>query len=412
MTILDDKHADEERKSVRFDLERVAVQTSVTKFNESGSEGEEDSDGSKKAEERAGGIVATLAARRATAVAKLQTVLNREGGPDFESCGPIIKKINIEPKKPQVVARRFVVENVSERDHLQQQESRSTDNEDEVQPNKFEKIKNIDLVLSRSDSEKTTPRSTDNSKMTFLEDLRRSKETMLDNMRKSESNHEEKIATSSLWMRSSELGNDSESVKGTMLREHEHELQDFRLELEMKLEHAKRELADMFEQQKMTLETEMKDRLSKLRKELTEKEELEIQMLVVEMDEARAESLKKARTELETCYEKERQDILTNLKSELDQRKRELLQLRSHEISKLEDEHERGLDDELTKQHGERVDNLRKELDKEFDDLRTELRAQQREKIARITEEHEKCLADILKDFKVDVSCLCLLINL
>lgn len=131
------------------------------------------------------------------------------------------------------------------------------------------------------------------------------------------------------------------------------------------------------------------------------------------MDQVRMENLKKVRTELEVCYEKERQEILANLKIELDERKRELLELRSQEMGKLENEHERDLGEEklaklneyeLKKQHTERIETLKKELEKEFEDIRNELRIQQREKITKFTEDHEQCLAEILRDFRMDVS--------
>lgn len=132
------------------------------------------------------------------------------------------------------------------------------------------------------------------------------------------------------------------------------------------------------------------------------------------------ENLKKVRAELEVCYEKERQEILSNLKTELDDRKRELLELRNQEMGKLENEHERDLGEEkiaklneyelsMKKQHAERIETLKKELDKEFDDIRNKLRTQQREKITKFTEDHEQCLAEVLRDFRMDVSIQCVI---
>lgn len=140
--------------------------------------------------------------------------------------------------------------------------------------------------------------------------------------------------------------------------------------------------------------------------------------MISEMGEARMENLKKVRAELEVCYEKERQEILSNLKTELDDRKRELLKLRNQEMGKLENEHERDLSEEkiaklneyeLKKQHTERIEILKKELEKEFDDIRNKLRTQQREKITKFTEDHEQCLAEILRDFRMDVSTRCVI---
>lgn len=125
------------------------------------------------------------------------------------------------------------------------------------------------------------------------------------------------------------------------------------------------------------------------------------------------ENLKKIRAELEACYEKESQDILSNLKTELDERKRELLELRNQEIGKLENEHERDLGEEklaklneyeLRKQHTERIETLKKELEKELEDVRNELQAQQREKVSKFSENHDQSLAEILRDFRIDVS--------
>lgn len=428
-TSSDDKPTDEERKSVRFDLQRVAIQMSVTKFNGSDEDETEESDPDDQ-QGACGGSSSTSAARHAAAVLSLQQVLNRQGGANFEA----VKKVDIEPRSSKVIGRRFVVENVSEKDHLEQQECRSLDNDDEIPPpSKFENVKNIDLVL-KSDSEKSTPRSSD-SRASFLDELRKNKEIMLDKMRKSEQRSKEteaRLVTQSPWsskmLRTLELSREGskspnsdspsfalELTKASMLKDHEQELRALKQELDTRLEKMKKELEDEFNDQKLSLKASMQERLGELKKEMASKEEQEIQSLVAEMDELRAEKLKKVRSELEVCYEKERQDILTNLKSELDQRKRELLELRSQELAKLENEHERELDGdkqaklgelEVTKQYAEKTENLRKELEKEFDTLRTELRTQQREKITKITEDHEKCLADILRDFRIDVSAI------
>ena len=426
----DDRPMEEERKSVRFDLQKVAIQTAVTKFNDSEDEEEEDEMEESRPEEHSGGISAMIAARRAAAVLSLQQVLNRRGGAGFQLGAPFAERPDVDPKNSKIVGRRFVVENVSEKEHMQQQEDRSFDNDEDYVPNRFN-IRNIDLV-SKSDSEKSTPRSSGDSRSSMLDDLRKSKEVMLENMRKSELRtkvDENRPEGQSLWslkmLHSIELSKEAKSpsfentpmslefVKNSMLKEDEQELRKFKQELDIKLNEIKQQLEDKYNEEKRMLEKSLEERLNELRKEMSMKEDQEIQKLISDMGDARTENLKKVRSELEICYEKERQDILVNLKSELDQRKHELLELRSQEISKLESEHEKELEDErqakiseieIFKQHGERTENLKKELDKEFDNLRAELRAQQREKITKITEDHEKCLADILRDFRVDVS--------
>ncbi|XP_058798530.1 centrosomal protein of 164 kDa isoform X2 [Phymastichus coffea] len=415
----DDKHADEERKSVRFDLQKVAIQSSVTKFNYSGSDEDESGD-SQSIEERTGSLSSITAAKRAAAVLSLQQVLNRQGGAKFNVSNSFVKKVDVEVNKSKVVARRFVVENVSEEEHKQQSEDRSIDIDDEMVPNKFYKIKNIDL-LSKSDSEKTTPRSGTESKSSFLDDLRKSKEIMLENMRKSEIKVQNTEESETLWsknvLKTLEFSRENnrqpiiensaltlELSKNSMMNEHAEELRILKQELDTKIEKTKKFFEDEFNEQKLSLEASIKERLKELQKEMSEKEEKEIQKLVAYMDEARSENLKKVKNELEMCYEKERQDILMNLKGELDQRKRELLEIRSQEITKLESEHEKELGDEkeIVKQHNERIEQLKKELDAEFENIRTELNERKNEKITKMKEEHEKILADIVREFRVD----------
>lgn len=426
--VADEKHAEEERKSVRFDLQKVAIQTAVTKFNYSDSDEDQESDDSEPDEAKAGhGLSSITAAKRAAAVLSLQQVLNRQGGAKFDVNPPFIKKVDINVEnKSKFVGRRFVVENVSEDEHKQQSEDRSTDIDDELMvPNRFDKIKNIDLV-SKSDSEKTTPRSGTESRSSFLDELRKSKEIMLGNMRKSEMRAKKVEDNEASWstkiLKSLEMSREGskspvaentavaiELMKNNMMKEHDEELRMFKQEISAKLDETKKFLEDEFNEQKLSLEASLKERLKELQKEMVEREETEMQKLVAHMDETRAENLKKVKSELEVCYEKERQDILINLKGELDQRKRELLELRSQEITKLENEHEKELggEKEIVKQHNGRIDLLKREFEAEFENLRTDLRAQQREKISKITEEHEKCLADILRDFRVDVSKMC-----
>jgi myosin heavy subunit len=403
------------------------------KFNDSDScEEVEDSE----PEERPSGSCSIAIARRDAAVLSLQQVLNRQGGIDFGSSSSFVKKVEVGTKKSQVICRRFVVENVTEKEHLQQQEDKSIDNDEDSIPSKFENVKNIDLV-SKSDSEKSTPRSSRDSRSSFIDELRRNKEMMLENMRKAESrvmkneDGENKITTiQSVWsskmLRSLELSKEGskspsldsprsslEIVKNTMMKEHEQEIQVLKQDLDSKLEKIKQHIEEDFNAQKLSLQSSIQERLDELRKKMAEEEKQDVDKLVAEMNEARAENLKKVKNELEVCYEKERQDILVNIKSELDQRKRELLEIREQQISILENEYEKGLKDEkqakaqelqITKQYSEKAETLKKELEKQFDILSMELRIQQRDKIAKITEDHEKCLADILRDFRKDVS--------
>lgn len=334
------------------------------------------------------------------------------------------------PRVPKLVGRRFMVENVSEKDHLSRLiKDQSTDDLDDPPSNKFVNVRNID-IFSKSETDSTGGRSSnqDDSRSSLLDEIRRSKEKMLENMKRTDQRvkrdkqrerdevyHMVKLRhdLEAVGQDRGRSSRDFEDIRITMSRQQDRELASLKRELEESLERSRIELEANFAAEKIELELDLERRLDEFRAELAKREQDEIKKLAEEMDELRTENLKKVRNELEICYEKERQDILANLKTELDQRKRELLELRNQEMEKLQNEHERDLaeerivkltENEVTKQHNERIEAMKRELEKEFDDLRNELRTEQREKVTKITEDHEKCLAEILRDFRMDVS--------
>ncbi|XP_014477229.1 PREDICTED: centrosomal protein of 164 kDa [Dinoponera quadriceps] len=338
-----------------------------------------------------------------------------------------LEKIETVSKNAKLVGRRFLVQNVSENEHRSQmtKDSLERDNSLDYLPNKFEKVKNIDLV-SKSESDSAV-KSSDSASL--LEEMRRTRSIIekatraanrLSNRQleddessdMSKINQDYVIAKKERFVRPKlEYSRSIDDMKMKMNRENEKEIEAFKIELEVKLQEKKKELEENFVQQKILLQQFWNQRLEEVKQEMARKEEQEIQALITEMDEVRIENLKKVRAELEVCYEKERQEILSNLKTELDERKRELLELRNQEMGKLEDEHERDLGEEklaklneyeLKKQHSEKIDAMKKELEKELEDLRNELRMQQREKITKFTEDHDQCLAEILRDFRMD----------
>ena len=429
----EEKPTEEERKSVRFDLEKEPD----IKFTYSGS----DEDWESESEEQNVRISAIANIKK---VASIFSVQSQDSGlPDDSEDNQATKDLFYKPtlpklnplermdkflKKSKIVGKRFVVENVSENEHLNQiAKENYHDTDDDFSPRRFINVKNIDLI-SKSETDSSIA-----SRSSLLDEIRKSKEIMLQSMKLSDqkmkvSKQREKDEVYNLM----KLKHDLETVKRdresystssaeesknlskfVSYKDHEESIQSLKTEFELKLEENRKELEDNFQKQKLALEKDLQERLEKLKQEMANREEQEIQKLVSEMDEMRRENLKKVKSELEVCYEKERQEILANLKTELDQRKRELLELRNQEMEKLENEHEKSLDDEktaklkeqeITKQHSERLEELKNQLDKEFEDLKNELRLQQRDKINKITEEHEKCLAEILRDFRTDVS--------
>ncbi|XP_076622003.1 centrosomal protein 164 isoform X1 [Colletes latitarsis] len=418
----DDRPVDEERKSVRFDIEKEVD----IKFTYSGSE----DDWESESEEQNVRISATIPSKVASIFSTQRSSSqsfdddNRE---DSESKldedtrkSSSSDKVDPAKKTGKIVGRRFVVQNVSENEHRNQMAKDSVSRESSLDYglfNKFNKVKNIDLV-SKSETDCSAARSSDS------DELRKNKsktdKPKKSSLRFSKDRQTDDDDTSDFSRINQELElmrrRNSETIslnetRTKLSKDHQKGIEALKKEFDDKLEHTRMELEENFLEQKKLLEKSLDDRLEKLKREMVEKEEREIQRLIAEMDEARLENLKKVKAELEVCYEKERQEILSNLKTELDERKRELLELRNQEMGELENEYERVLGEEkhaklseleLTKEHTARIDALKKELEKEFDELRAELRAQQREKVTKITEDHEKCLAEILRDFRID----------
>ncbi|XP_015605660.1 centrosomal protein of 164 kDa isoform X2 [Cephus cinctus] len=436
----DDRHIDEERKSVRFDLEKEVD----IKFTYSGS----DDDWESESEEQNVHISAVITHKQNS---EYQSILQRQNTWDFDSKtsadneengnrnldsankdGYMESSVNSAPKETKVVGRRFVVQNVSENEHFQQvTKSVVNDVENDFVSGKFENVKNIDLA-SKSETD-STARSSDGMRSLQLDDIRKSKEIMLENMKMSDRRMESEMQREKEEIyhlmkirhdlevakheRKSKLKMENsksiEDLKATAITEHDKEMESLKKEFAVQLERVKRELEGKFLEQKQLLEENIKVKLEDLREDMLDREKEEVEKLISEMDRVRLDNLSKVKAELEVCYEKEKQDILSNLKTELDQKRQELLELRKVEIEKLETEYERSLGEEklakltqfeLNKQHTEKIEALKKELEKEYDDLRANLRMQQREKIAKITEDHEKCLAEMLKDFRMSES--------
>ncbi|XP_053972469.1 centrosomal protein of 164 kDa [Hylaeus volcanicus] len=418
----DDRPADEERKSVRFDIEKEAD----IKFTYSGSEDDWESESEEQNVRMSSTMLSKVASILSSQRSSSQS-LDDENKEDSESkveedTRKSSSSDKAEPSKSngKVVGRRFVVQNVSESEHRTQMARDSVSREsslDFVPPSKFDKVKNIDLV-SKSETDCSVARSSDSDE--FRRNKSRMEKPKKSAIRFSKERQTVDDDTSDLSRIQQELEllrrhncetMNMNEMKAKLSKEHQEDIEVLKKEFDDKLELTRKELEENFLEQKKLLEENLNDRLEDLKREMAEKEEREIQRLIAEMDEARLENLKKVKAELEICYEKERQEILANLKTELDERKRELLELRNQEMGKLENEHERDLGEEklaklseleLTKQHTEKIEALKKELEKEFDELRAELRTQQREKITKITEDHEKCLAEILRDFRMD----------
>ncbi|XP_071860458.1 centrosomal protein 164 isoform X5 [Bombus fervidus] len=485
----DDRPVDEERKSVRFDIEKELD----IRFTYSRSEDDSESE----PEEQEVQMLAMFSNRDTDWIPSSQKTIcqrfNEETKEESEDKidegirkSSSLEKIEGSKKNGKVVGKRFVVRNVSENEHRKRfvpqnvsdkehrmqmtrdslsGESLSRESSlDYTYTNKFNKIKNIDLVSKSetTDYSDSETRRKNRSKVDFLRneqtddddtsdvprvyreldlvekqrnevagkqeqgrnsksetdysdiDARRRNKSKVDFSRNEQTDDDDTSDFPKFYRDAGGKQEQDKNLEETKIRlsqEHEKDIEALQKQYKDKLEQTKKELEENFLEQKKQLEKNMNDKLEESRRKMVEKEEREIQKLIAEMDEAKLENLRKVKAELEVCYEKERQEILANLKTELDERKGELLELRNQEIGKLENEHERDLDEEklaklseikLTKQHSARIKAMKKELDKNFDELRSQVREQQRENISKITEEHEQRLVEIVRDFRIN----------
>lgn len=304
------------------------------------------------------------------------------------------KEPKTKPSSPgsKMVGNRFLVQEVSESEHL----SQLKEDLDDLPTNKFTNIKNIDL-FSKSDTDSTPRTGKDDSRSLETEAHLKKLRSDLEGVNKEKERNKRK----------------DDDVKSAITRKHEREILGLKRELEERVERTRKEMEASFLEQRSQMEKLMEGKLEEFKSQLLLKEQEEINNLVAEMDETRRKNLEKVRSELEACYEKERQEIFVKLKNELDEKKQEMLELRNHEIEKMENEYDKTMDEEknlkmaehdLAQKQNLKIEDMKKDLEKEFDDLRKKLRAEQREKMTKITEEHEKCLAEISRDYRVEVS--------
>lgn len=431
----DDRPLDEERKSVRFDLEKE-INIKFT-YSESEEDWESESEGKNPR------ISAVIRNKITGCILSPHKPIAQDpedennddddndendrdkAAPEINRRRLSLEKLESMSKNAKIVGRRFLVQNVSENEHLSQmtRNSLERDNSMDYLPNKLgEKVKNIDL-MSKSETDCSTMKSSDSEEIRRARSIINKARQVANRLSNRQIDDDESSDLSRVghtyarherFVRPKlEYSRSVDDMKMKLNREHEKEIEAFKIELEVKLQERKKELEENFTQQKILIQQFLEQRLEEVKEEMAQKEEQEIQALIAEMDQLRMENLKKIRAELEACYEKESQDILSNLKTELDERKRELLELRNQEIGKLENEHERDLGEEklaklneyeLRKQHTERIETLKKELEKELEDVRNELQAQQREKVSKFSENHDQSLAEILRDFRIDES--------
>lgn len=293
---IDDRPLDEERKSVRFDLEKE-IDIKFT-YSESEDDWESESDDQNL---RISAVVSNKITGSILSALKppsLEDDNNDDDNkdnysnekeekdkeePEIGRRSLSLEKIETVSKNAKIVGRRFLVQNVSENEHRSQmtRDSLERDNSLEYLPNKFEKVKNIDLV-SKSESD-SVAKSSDSEEVrrtqSIVEKARRAANRLSNRqIEDDESSDISKInqdyvtAKKERFVRPKlEYSRSIDDMKMKMNREHEKELEAFKIELEVKLQERKKELEENFVQQKIMLQHFWNQRLEEVKQEMAQK---------------------------------------------------------------------------------------------------------------------------------------------
>lgn len=285
--VADDRHVDEERKSVRFDIEREVD----IKFTYSGSEGDWESESEDQNVVRVSTKDdAWLPSSRKTDNHSLNDktgeVLERKL--DDSSRSPSLEKIKASKTNPKIVGKRFIVQNVSENEHcnrfvsqsVPEKESRiptasdSLSREDSLDCtpiNKFNKVKNIDILSkSLTDCSDSGIRRKNVSSLRFARNEQTDDET-------SESSIGNRQVYEALQKRCIEVDTKEEGrgnyddAKIRLSREHRKDIGTLKRDFDDLLEKTRKELEENFVEQKEQLEKNLNDRLAELKREMADK---------------------------------------------------------------------------------------------------------------------------------------------
>lgn len=294
----DDRPLDEERKSVRFDLEKEIN----IKFTYSESEEDSDSESEDKnpkitavASNKVTGSI--LSPRKSTSETSSdnnddnnKNEYSDEKDEDKTNSEINRRRLSLEKiesisKNAKVVGRRFLVQNVSENEHRSQMKnapnSLERDNSLEYVSSKLsEKVKNIDLV-SRSETDCSITKSSDSDEMRRTRSIierarnmtsRLSNRQLEDDVSSDVSRTSQNYAQKERYVRPKlEYSRSVDDMKVKMNREYEREIEAFKIELEVKLQERKRELEEDFELQNIVLRGLLNKRVQEVKQEMAQK---------------------------------------------------------------------------------------------------------------------------------------------
>lgn len=289
--LIDDRPLDEERKSVRFDLEKEI------NFNFTYSESEDDWDSeSEDKNPRISAVISNkitgsiLSPRKPTSEDNNDDNKNDYSEKDWDKLDSEInkqrlslEKIESISKNGKLVGKRFLVQNVSENEHHSQmtRNSLEMDNSLDYLPNKLsEKVKNIDLV-SKSETDCSTAKSSDSDEIRRTKSIiekarhvtsRLSNWQLEDDESSDISKVSQHYAQKERFVRPKlEYSRSIDDMKMKLNREHEKELEAFKIELEVKLQEKKKELEENFAQQKLLMQQYLDQKLEEVKQEMAQK---------------------------------------------------------------------------------------------------------------------------------------------
>lgn len=195
-----------------------------------------------------------------------------------------LERIEFASKNAKIVGKRFLVQNVSENEHRSQmsRDSLEKDSSLDYLPNKFERVKNIDL-LSKSETDCSVAKSSDSDEIRrtrlIVEQARWVAGNLSDRQLEDDEssdvsrlNQNYVVAKKERFVKPKlEYSRSIDDMKVKMNREHEKKIEAFKIELEVKLQEKKKELEENFVQQKILLQQLWSQRLKDVKEEMTRK---------------------------------------------------------------------------------------------------------------------------------------------
>lgn len=284
---------DEERKSVRFDLEK--------EFNINFTYSESEDDWDSESEDKNPRISAVISDKITGSILSPWTSTSQNFGNNNDDRNDYskekeqdkmdseikqhlsVEKIESISKNAKIVGKRFLVQNVSENEHRSQMTKNSLerDNSFDYLPNKLgEKVKNIDIV-SKSETDCSTAKSSDSDEIRktklIIEKARHvsnrlSNRQLEDDESSDMSKFNQNYAQKERFVRPKlEYSRSIDDIKIKMNREHEEEIETFRMELDIKLQEKKKEFEENFAQQKTLIQQFLDQKLEEMKQEMAQK---------------------------------------------------------------------------------------------------------------------------------------------